>query len=68
MEKSNLTTEQILAEIAKIDDMFETSTCWGSWMVSVANEREALVNHLNARGHKIEHKYLARTASGGRTD
>lgn len=49
--------------------MFEEATGWGSWMVMVANEREALVNELNERWNAgLKHKWLARTASGGRTD
>lgn len=54
--------------IAEIDAMFETARGWGSWMVSAANERERLVNSLRETGFQIEHKYLARTASGKRTD
>lgn len=38
-------------------------------MVSVANKREALVNDANRKWNLgLEHKWLARTASGGRTD
>jgi len=52
--------------IAEIDAMFEKSTGWGSWMVSAANEREAMVNKLRADGILMPHKYQVRTASGGR--
>lgn len=67
----SVTKDEALIRIAEIDAMFEASTGWGSWMVSVANEREALVNHINGRWlieEPLEHKYQARTASGGRTD
>lgn len=49
--------------IAEIDAMFDGAKSWGSWMVSAANEREDLANKIGA-----DHKYLARTATGGRTD
>lgn len=67
----NLTKDETLIRIAEIDAMFEAATGWGSWMVSVANEREALVNYANGRWlleEPLTHKYQARTASGGRTD
>lgn len=54
--------------IEEIDEMFESATSWGSWMVAAANEREHLVNHCNRYGANLEHKYLARTANGQRTD
>lgn len=57
-----------LKRIEHIDQMFESATNWGSWMVMCANEREALVNKLNAQGYTLKHKYLARTPDGGRTD
>lgn len=57
-----------LKRIDEIDQMFETAAGWGSWMVSCANEREALVNGLRANGVLVEHRYQARTADGGRTD
>ena len=60
-------TDKIL-RIAEIDAMFETATGWGSWMVSAASEREALVNELRKSGHNIPHKYQARTSDGGRVD
>ena len=52
-----------MARVAEIDAMFEGATGWGSWMVSAANEREALADQFG-----FEHKHQARTASGGRTD
>jgi hypothetical protein len=54
--------------IAEIDLMFEQARGWGSWMVMCANEREGLVNQLNAEGHQIEHKHKARSGVGGRVD
>lgn len=63
-----MTDAEKLARIAQIDAAFEAATRWGSWMVMSANERERLVNDLRKNGHDIEHKYLARTASGGRID
>lgn len=53
--------EAAIKRVAEIDAMFEQATGWGSWMVECANEREALANQLG-----IEHKYLARTDTGGR--
>ena len=55
-----------LKTIAQYDEMFDRATGWGSWMVGAANDRERLVNKLNANGHSIEHKHLARTAEGGK--
>jgi len=55
--------EQARARVAEIDAMFESATHWGSWMVAAANEREDLADRFG-----FEHKNLARTASGGRTD
>ena len=46
--------------IAQIDRMFEDAGGWGSWMVTAANEREALVNCLRRDGVAVEHKYVAR--------
>lgn len=46
--------------VAELDAQFEAATHWGSWMVMAANERQRLVNDLNANGHKTEHKWLAR--------
>lgn len=57
-----------LARIAEIDAMFDRATGWGSWMAMGANEREVLVGGLREAGVEIEHKRLARTASGRRTD
>lgn len=59
---------EALSRITEIDRLFTDTISWGSWMVTAANEREELVNYLNARGVPKEHKYLARTGSGGRTD
>lgn len=58
----------MLARIAEIDAMFEGATGWGSWMVMCANEREGLVNRLRREGHDIDHKYQARSSTGGRLD
>lgn len=54
--------------IAAIDALFDSATGWGSWMVSAANEREALVARLQAAGEAIEHEHLARNMWGGRID
>ena len=32
-----------MARIDLLDRLFERATCWGSWMVDAANEREALI-------------------------
>ena len=63
-----MTTDEKLAFIDQLDLKFEAASAWGSWMVMAANERERLVNELRVAGINIEHKWLARTASGGRTD
>jgi hypothetical protein len=63
-----LTLEQMRERVAEIDAMFETAMRWGSWMIMCANERESLVNNLQAQGVNIEHKYQARLANGDRTD
>lgn len=56
-----------LKRIEEITTMFEKTTGWGSWMVMAANEREHLVDRLNATGkHSIEHRWLARTGDGKR--
>lgn len=58
---------EALEQVGKLSAMFEAATGWGSWMVMAANERERLVDRLNATGrHKIEHKWQARTTAGGR--
>jgi hypothetical protein len=59
-----MTTLREVAEkrIAEIDAKFEAATGWGSWMVMLANEREALANE-----HGLPHKNLAR-CGGRRTD
>lgn len=59
---------EALRRIAEIDAMFGSATGWGSWMVMCANERERLVDRLQAEGVQVEHKYRARTSDGGRTD
>lgn len=57
------------ARIAEIDADFGAANGWGSWMVSAANERERLVNALRAEGDQtVEHRWLARTGSGGKVD
>jgi hypothetical protein len=63
-----MTNEQKIERIAEIDAMFEEATSWGSWMVMCANEREGLVNELSKSGVNIEHKWLARTSDGRRTN
>jgi hypothetical protein len=63
-----MTDNDKIARIAEIDKMFETAMGWGSWMVAFANERESLVNSLQASGRKIDHKYQARLSNGERTD
>jgi len=69
MTWERLNQAETMVRLAEIDEMFEKATGWGSWMVSVANEREALVNSANKRwGSSLEHKWLARTASGAHTD
>jgi len=69
MTWERLNYQDSITRLAEIDDMFEAATGWGSWMVSVANEREALVNSINKRwGMELKHKWLARTASGSHTD
>ena len=57
-----------LTRIAEIDSWFTEATGWGSWMVEAANEREELVNALRKEGQQIEHKYQARSSTGGRVD
>lgn len=58
--------DNAMARLAKIDEVFADARGWGSWMVGLANEREALVNNLARFGVVVAHKYLARTGSGGR--
>lgn len=58
-----LTREEAIIRVGEIDKMFADATGWGSWMVSCANEREALADEFN-----LTHNYQARTSSGGRTD
>lgn len=55
--------EAARARVAEIDAKFESAEGWGSWMVSAANEREALADQFG-----FEQKYQARTGSGSRTD
>jgi hypothetical protein len=58
----------MLARIGKIDALFDAADAWGSWMVSAANEREALVTALKRdHGVTVAHKWRARTKTGGRT-
>lgn len=52
--------------VMQIDKAFDGATGWGSWMVELANERELLVNRARRLGSTMEHKHLARSASGGR--
>lgn len=59
-------TDPRLDRIAAINDMFTAASCWGTWMVSAANERESQVNALRAEGRDIEHGWLARTSGGGK--
>lgn len=58
-----VTHEIARLRIAEIDKMFEEATGWGSWMITAANEREALANRFG-----FEHKYLARTSSDRSVD
>lgn len=62
---TNLAQEKsaAIARIAKIDAKFESAKHWGSWMVMVANEREALATKWG-----LPQKYQARTDSGRRMD
>lgn len=55
--------ESARKRVAEIDKMFDEAADWGSWMVMCANEREDLADRFG-----FEHKYLARTAGGERTD
>ena len=56
------------ARIAEIDSWFARDNGWGSWMVEMGNEREAIVNRLRSAGEADEHKHRSRTATGGRVD
>lgn len=58
-----MTKDTALKRIKEIDQMFEEATGWGSWMVGLANEREALANKFD-----LPHKNLARTEAGHPTD
>jgi hypothetical protein len=58
-----MTRDEAVTRIAEIDKMFEEATCWGSWMVMCANEREALATEFG-----LSQRFQARTAGGGRTD
>ena len=60
------TTSILLSRIKYIDQAFETTKGWGSWMVTASLEREQLVNKLRAEGVSIEHKYLTKDAAGGK--
>lgn len=61
-----MTNDERFQRVAEIDRMFDEAKGWGSWMVSVSNERRILVNQLRNEGYVVEHKHQARTASGGR--
>lgn len=54
---------QAVARIAEIDLWFAGATGWSSWMVSCANEREALANRWS-----LPHKHQARTPDGQSAD
>jgi len=58
-----MTREEGKKRVAEIDAMFDEAKGWGSWMVMAANEREYIANLFG-----LEHKHLARTASGAHTD
>ena len=58
-----MTKQEAVKRVAEIDAMFDGATGWGSWMVSAANDREALADKFG-----FEHKHQARTASGARTN
>ena len=57
-----MTESEARARIAEIDAKFESATHWGSWMVEIANEREALALKFG-----FAHKNQAR-CGGRRTD
>lgn len=57
-----MTEAQAVARVAAIDAKFEAAQGWGSWMVSLANEREGLADRFG-----LEHKHQARVG-GRRTD
>ena len=63
--KSPMCELEAIKRIREIDAMFETSTAWGSWMVTASNERRNLVDALNQNGTlHFEHKWLAQTPTG----
>lgn len=49
--------EEIKAEIARIDEKFESATGWGSWMSGVSSWRAELVSEARKLGVEIESKY-----------
>jgi hypothetical protein len=57
-----MTESEAQKRIAEIDAKFEAATSWGSWMVMLANEREALAEKFG-----FAHKHQAR-CGGKRTD
>jgi len=57
-----MTRDEAHARVDEIDKEFERATGWGSWMVMLANEREALADQFG-----FEHKWQAR-CGGRRTD
>lgn len=57
-----MTRDEAHARVDEIDKEFEQATGWGSWMVMLANEREALADQFG-----FEHKWQAR-CGGRRTD
>lgn len=57
-----MTEAEAKDRVSEIDRMFEEAKGWGSWMVMLANEREALSDQFG-----FEHKYQAR-CGGRRTD
>lgn len=59
---SVMTRDDAIARLAEIDASFAAATSWGSWMVMVANEREALANRFD-----LPHNHQAR-CNGRRTD
>jgi hypothetical protein len=58
--------DEIRSKIEHIDDMFQTASGWGSWMVMASNDRYSLVEEAARLGYQMEHKYVAKDGSGNR--
>ena len=52
-----MTESEAKKRLAEIDAIFYAATHWGSWMIELANEREALAEKFG-----FAHKHLARAA------